>query len=78
MRLGRVVFNMGYGYVVNLDNEEMVQHAKDCMYEDVMSMVKYNDLASAIDTVEDSNVKEDQIPDFLTEDRTDYLEDIKE
>lgn len=63
MRLGKVVINLKY--VVDLDNDEMVQRAKDCLCKDVMSLIEYNDLVNAIDAVEDSSVKEDQIPSFL-------------
>ena len=38
MRLGRIEFNMGY--VVDLDNEDMVWHAKEAIADDVMSVVQ--------------------------------------
>lgn len=76
MRLGRVVLNMGY--VVDLDNDDMVIQAREALYSDIMSLVKYDEIGESIETVEDSSLKKEQIPDFLTEDHTDYLEDILE
>ena len=63
MRLGRVIVDMSY--VVDLDNEDMVQGAKTCLYEDLMSAYKYDELGNIFDTVEDNTVTQTDIPDFL-------------
>lgn len=66
MRLGRVVFDLGY--VVNSDDEEMVTEAFDCIYEDVMNAVKFNELHAHIRIVKDDpSAKEEDIPSFLLE-----------
>jgi len=67
MRLGKVEINTCY--IVDLDNEEMVQHAKDSLYDDFYQMlVKSSDLSeffNCIDVVEDATLKESDIPEFL-------------
>ena len=37
-RLGKVHIDLGY--YVDLNDQSMVQHAKDCLYEDLCSLVK--------------------------------------
>lgn len=65
MRLGKVVIDIGY--VVNLDNEEMVEEAKDCLYEDVMNAVKFNEVSSWIKIQKnDGTLKKEDIPSFLS------------
>jgi len=63
MRLGRVVISMAY--VVDLDNDDMVQEAKDCLYEDVMNAVKYEEIGTYMDVMEDKKAKPGDIPEFL-------------
>ncbi len=67
MRLGRVVLN--FSYVVDLDNEDMVSEAKDCIYEDVMNAAKYEELHTYIDIIEDKKAKPSEIPEFLLEEQ---------
>ncbi len=55
-------------YVVRAGDDDMIQHAKECLYEDIMNIVKYDELFGAI-TVEDApEAKEEDIPEFLLED----------
>jgi hypothetical protein len=63
MRLGRV--HIGAGYIVDLDNPDMVDEAKECLYEDIMNAVKYDELDSYVDVMEDPTVNEGDIPEFL-------------
>ncbi|MEY4342832.1 MAG: hypothetical protein RL736_628 [Pseudomonadota bacterium] len=54
-------------YVVRDDDQSMQEQAKQCLYEDIMNLVKYNELYDAI-TLEDApNAKEEDIPEFLLE-----------
>ena len=66
MRLGKVYIH--HYYVVDLDNEDMVDEAKMCMFEDLMNAVKYDELGNWISVKEDNSLKESDIPSFLTED----------
>lgn len=64
MRLGRVAINTGY--IVDLDNEEMVQHAKDSLYEDIYNaIVKSNEIFNYIVIEQNMDAKEEDIPSFL-------------
>ena len=55
-------------YVVDLDNEEMIDEAKNALYEDLMSAYKYDEIYNNIDvTEEDKSLKESDIPEFLLE-----------
>ena len=69
MRLGKVI--MAHGYVVDLDNEEMVEQAKLCLFEDMLNAYKYDEIADWIGTKEANRFhptySEDDIPDFLIE-----------
>lgn len=62
-RLGRVYFNINY--VVDLDNKDMVDEAKQCVFEDVMNAVKYDEVAAHIEVVSDATATEEDIPEFL-------------
>lgn len=62
-RLGRVQVSMSY--VVDLDNQDMVDEAKECLVEDLMNMYKYNEEYSNIEVVEDKKAKIGDIPEFL-------------
>lgn len=67
MKLGKVKIELEY--VVDLDNEDMVNDAKNYMYEDIMNIVKYEELFDIIEvTDEDKTLKEEDIPEFLIED----------
>ena len=63
MRLGKVYIPTHY--VVDLDNESMVSEARECMYEDLMNAVKYDELTNWIESTEDSSLSEEDIPEFL-------------
>ena len=65
MKLGRISLDLNY--IVDMDNEEMVRHAIEALYEDLMQGVKYGDLANWIRISEDKDAKEDMIPEFLLE-----------
>lgn len=66
MRLGKVKIEIEY--VVDLDNDEMVSEAKNAIYEDLMSAVKYDELFNHIEvTDEDKTLKEEDIAEFLKE-----------
>jgi hypothetical protein len=69
MKLGRICVDLNY--IVDMDNEEMVRHATEALYEDLMQGIKYGDLANWIRVSEDKNAKEDMIPEFLLEKEND-------
>ena len=64
-RLGRVIIRCSY--IVDLENEDMISEAKDCIYEDIMNAVKFDELQNYIEVVEDKTAKVSDIPDFLKE-----------
>ncbi len=68
MRTGRIVI---YSYVVDLDNEEMVERAKTCAYEDIMNAVKYNQVGNLLSVEEVAGLDPSDIPEFL-KDEEDY------
>lgn len=68
MRLGKVYISSEY--VVDLDNESMVNDAKICISEDIVNAVKYNELESYIKVKEDAGLFEADIPEFLIGDGT--------
>jgi len=73
MKLGRIVV---YSYVVDLDNEEMVERAKTCAYEDIMNAVKYNEVGNLLSVEEAPNLDPSDIPEFLKdEEEYDFDED---
>jgi hypothetical protein len=69
MKLGRVTLDINY--IVDMDNEDMVKHAIESLYEDLMQGVKYGNITDWIDVVEDKNATEDMIPEFLLEKEND-------
>ena len=64
MKLGRITVP---GYVVDLDDQNMIDEAKDCLAEDICNAVKYNELHSYLKVIEAPEASENDIPDFLTE-----------
>ena len=46
MKMGRISLDLAY--VVDMDNDETVNRAKECFYEDIMQAVKYGELGSWI------------------------------
>lgn len=67
MRMGKV--RILDEYVVDLDNEEMVEHAKDALIEDVFNTIKFDSVQDGIEIIEDATLIEADIPEFLREDR---------
>ena len=65
MRMGRVFLSSGYA--VDLDNQEMVNKAKVCLFEDVHNAVKTAEVGHWIDTEESPDLSEKDIPEFLVE-----------
>jgi hypothetical protein len=63
MRLGKVSF--GSAYVVDLDNKEMVEHAKEAVYDDLTSAVKFGDAFNSLLVEEAPDAEEGEIPEFL-------------
>ena len=63
MKLGKVELSLSY--VVDLENETMVDHAMIALYEDIISAVKYDKINHLINTYIDHNAIEDDIPEFL-------------
>ena len=66
-RMGLVRFELSYA--VDLNDESMVDHAKECLYEDIMPMVKHDETLNRIQIVETSDVSYDDIPEFLLDER---------
>ena len=70
MRLGKVIVE--HSYVVDLDNEKMVEQAEACLYEDLLHAYKSNEIEHWIGTKEADRFNpaysEDDIPSFLIED----------
>lgn len=62
-------------YMVRADDEQMVERAKDCLLEDIMSLVKYEGLYNSIRLVDAPDATEEDIPEFLLEEQ-DSLESI--
>ena len=78
MRLGKVEIN--YGYVVDLDDEEMVDHAKESIFQDMFNAYKYDNVESYIGVRECGNGDqgiwiENDIPSFLIEDDVERKEE---
>jgi hypothetical protein len=63
MNLKRIVFDVGY--IVDGDDQAMVDHALDCIYEDIMNAAKYNELGDWISIITAPDATEEDIPEFL-------------
>ena len=63
MRLGKVSF--GSAYVVDLDNKEMVEHAKEAVYDDLQQAVKFGDAFNSLMVEAAPDAEEGEIPEFL-------------
>lgn len=61
--MGRVQINAFY--VVDMDNPEMIEHAKTALLEDLMNAAKYNELYGWIEPIEDDTMDEKDICVFL-------------
>jgi hypothetical protein len=66
MRLGTIRYLAEY--VVDLDNAEMVENARDAVIEDVQIASERPVLAGFIQEIITGNERAEQIPAFLTED----------
>lgn len=75
-RLGRVVFDLGY--VVDLDDEEMVEDAKICILEDINNATRFGELPQYIEIQPAPDAKEQDIPEFLLEYAKDRTESADE
>lgn len=64
-RYGRVTFSVSY--VVDLDDAEMIDDAKDAIAEDVSSAVRYGEAYAACDVTPDDTATEADIEEFLIE-----------
>lgn len=64
-RMGKVYLQLEY--MVDLNDEGMVNHARECLYEDIMSLVKCDEVFNAINVDEAPDASYDDIPDFLIE-----------
>lgn len=63
MRLGRILIT---GYVVDLDDQHMVDGAKLALVEDIYNAVKYNEVAHYVSIEKEPPIlQEEDIPDFL-------------
>lgn len=69
MKLGRV--HLDINYIVDMDNQDMVEHAIESFIEDLMQGIKYGNVTDWIDVAEDKNATEDMIPEFLLEKEND-------
>jgi len=59
------------GYVVRSGDDQMEQRAKECFYEDIMNMYKYDEIFDAIDIIDAPGATEADIPEFLLEQEED-------
>jgi hypothetical protein len=64
-KLGKV--NLSLEYFVDLNDASMVEHAKECIIEDLQSMIKYNEAFNYIAVDEAPESTYDDIPEFLKE-----------
>ena len=65
-KLGRV--EISFGYVVDMNNAEMVEYAKEALYDDLMAAYKHEELGSWIKVRRSPKSKAGEIPEFLLED----------
>jgi hypothetical protein len=54
-------------YIVRAGDDEMIQHAKDSLYEDIMSAYKNDELYDCIRVVDAPDASEEDVPEFLQE-----------
>lgn len=65
MRIGKLM--MSAEYFVDLDNDQMVQLAKNALVEDVYNAVKYEEVENWIGFIETPDATEQDIPSWLME-----------
>lgn len=73
IRPGRVSFILSYA--VDLNNHDMVTHAKEWIIEDLYAACKDNEIDNMIKIVKDKTVKIKDIHSFLIEDHPDYTQE---
>ena len=61
----RVILDLGY--VVRDGDEEMERHAMIALYDDIMNLIKYDEVFYAITIIDAPDAKEEDIPEFLLE-----------
>ena len=61
----RVILDLGY--VVRDGDEEMERHAMTALYDDIMNLIKYDEVFDAITIIDAPDAKEEDIPEFLLE-----------
>jgi len=61
--LGRIVVDLGY--IVDLNDSTMVENAKKCFYEDLMGLVKFNQVWDGFKIQKAKKAKIQDIPDFI-------------
>ena len=66
-RYGRVTFSISY--VVDLDDEEMIDEAREMVAEDVAAAIRHTELDAWIDVEHDADATEADIVDYLLESR---------
>jgi hypothetical protein len=64
----RVILDLGY--VVRDGDEEMEQRAMISIYEDIMCLIKHDEVYDAITVIDAPDAKEEDIPEFLLEEET--------
>ena len=70
-KLKRVILDLGY--VVRDGDEEMERHAMISIYDDIMCLVKHDEVYDAITVIDAPDAKEEDIPEFLLEEQEDWL-----
>jgi hypothetical protein len=73
MRMGIVKVNREY--VVDLDDQNMVDEAIECVHEDLTNAMKFDSLHSLIITEEDDTRSANDIPEFLIQEEEDIGDD---
>jgi hypothetical protein len=68
--MGKVKVNIGY--VVDMNDADMIEEAKSCVYEDLCNAVKHDELMSHIVVEQDASAKHSDIPDFLKEENEEW------
>jgi hypothetical protein len=65
VKLGKIAFEIGY--VVDLNDPDMVAHAKEAILEDIMYAYKNSNEEAYIKTLPADDAEESDIPSFLIE-----------
>ena len=65
MKLGKIVIDLGY--VVDMNDADMIEESKRCFFEDLMNSIKYNELTGLMSIIKEKGLKESDIPDHIKE-----------